>query len=55
MRQFGVVLGPLCILFRDKLALTLTIGALTVEATQVRRGFKYRGGRNNSEKGIKTK
>jgi len=34
MRQFGVVLGPLCILFLDKLAFTLTIGAWTVEVTQ---------------------
>ena len=35
MRQFGVVLGPLCILFLDKLAFTLTIGSWTVEVTQV--------------------
>ena len=34
MRQFGVVLGPLCILFLDKLAFTLTLGSWTIEVTQ---------------------
>ena len=34
MRQFGVVLGPLCVLFLNKLTFSLTLGEWSVEVTQ---------------------